>query len=636
VNKRYWSWILVTTLVLFILPAAGAAGAQAQAPGVPAQQTPSPTPMASPSNTAAPTGTAVLPSVTPVATGSPTPTAPAGTAPASPVPERDERPFLVLTGSSADPGQPAAGTSFQLDLDVANQGDADAHNVQLALSSDAFVAIGSGSTLYQDKIPDGDDETMGTRLTVTDTATPGVHSITVDMRYEDRDGKVFTDRATVGVDVAASVQQPVIVVQAVRMPSRVAPGIPFTIALDLANTGSQPATNVVVAPAAGPLALQGGGGSAPVYIPAGGLATVSLRVAAASPEAPGAVSQTLDIRYNGPTGAAFATTHVVGVVITGGAGTDPLPMVTGYRAGDQLGLHPGQVFELVLDVTNVGVADAFRTMMALGGGTAPTAASGTAAATSGSSLGVFAPLDTSNMRYLGHLPAGGTTTVTQRLIVDGAAKPGPYVLEIAMTYVDAKGTTLSNTEVISLVVTRPVDLALTATSPVTTTVAGESLPYPVEVLNRGANTVNVKEVTVAGPDSVEITDGSRYVGPLDAGASDTLEPVLTPGKEGPLAIEITAHYLDDLNNDQVVTQTYTLTVTAAAPETAAPASGTPGEGNLFIRVLKGFLGLGASPPLAVTEPGRIEVPGGGQGQGQGSSGSQGTAPVRVRAAPANR
>ncbi len=611
--------IVLVVLVIGQLTA-GPAFAQGPTPeptatSIPAQPTASPPPATA---TVPPGPPTAMATATVAATTLP-PTAVTATADATSAtsPPQDERPFIVVVGYDTNPSQPRPGATFQLALYLSNEGDADARNVQVGLASDTFLPASQGSVLFEDKIRDGEDETLGTDMVVSETATPGVHSLALDLRYEDRDGNVFTDRATIGIEVAAGgTRRPLVVVSAVHMPSRVAPGIPFTLGLDLVNNGAQEAKNVLVAPAAGPLAFQGGGGSVPVNIPPGGGANIALRLVAASPSQPGAASQILDLRYDGPDGTPYVGTHVVGLVITGGAATDPLPMVVGYRAGSRLGLHPGQVFELVLEITNVGVADALRTVLALGGGAPPTASGGASGAVSGGSsgaaLGVFAPLETSNVRYLGRLPAGDSTALTQRMVVDGAAKPGPYVLELTFNYVDGNGQALSNTEVISLIVTRPVSLGITALSAITTTLASQPLPFPVEVLNQGGSTVNVTTMEVIGSAGVSVADGSRFVGELDSGASDILEPVITASETGPAELTVAVHYLDDLNNEQTVTETFTLTVEAASdlPQNEEE-DGVPAEGNLFVRILKGFLGLGASPPLP--PPSAITMPVSGEG-----------------------
>lgn len=572
--------------------------------GAAAQQTDTPPP---PSDTATPEPTRTATSLpTASVTSGPTasPTKVATTESTAPV----KRPAVVITGYNANPSQPGPGNGFSLDLYLANQGRSDARDVQLSLTSETFLPAGTGSVLFVDRIKDGDDATVSTSLVVVQTATVGAHPLAIAIRYVDGDGNSYSEEATISIEVATgNIRKPQVVVSAVRMPGRVAPGIPFTLSMDLANTGGMDARNVLVSPAAGPLAFQGGGLSTPVFIPAGGVAAVSLRLVAASPSEPGAASQTLDIRYDGMDGERFTATQVVGVVITGGAATDPLPMVTSYSAGQGLSLYPGQVFELSLEVTNVGVADALRTMLVFGGGSAPSTSGGTGSGgtggSSGTSLGVFAPLETSNVRFLDRVAAGTSTQVTQRLVVDGAAKPGSYTLDVSFNYVDANGEALSNTEVISLLVSRRVALGITAMNPVTNTLAGEPLLFPIEVLNQGGDTVNVTEVSVTGAANASVANGSRFVGQLDSGASDTVEAEITADEAGEAELLVTVRYLDDLNNEQVITKTLTLAVDEA-PAMPDGAERPPSEeGNLFLRLIKGFLGLGASAGQATSDVG---------------------------------
>ena len=63
------------------------------------------------------------------------------------------------------------------------------------------------------------------------------------------------------------------------------------------------------------------------------------------------------------------------------------------------------------------------------------------------------------------------------------------------------------------------------------------------------------------------------------------------------------HYLDDLNNEQVITKTLKLAVDDAPPLPEASAGGRATEGNIFLRLIKGFLGLGASAGRASSDVG---------------------------------
>jgi hypothetical protein len=566
-------------------------------------QPPTATAPASPSATWPPTETPE-PSRTP--TGAPggtrTVTAePSDTATPRSAVENEERPIIVLVSSGVNPGQPVPNATFQLTLDVKNVGEHLAENVTLSLSSDTFLAVNPGTLLFKNSIDEGDSSSFEVTLQVAAGATPGVHPLAVAMRWDDSYGGTYTDQSSLGIEVGnAGVQRPVVVVSSARLPGRVAPGVPFNLVLNLQNTGGREALNVVIVPTSGPLTLQGTGGSAPVTIPPGGTTTVSLRVMASTVPEPGATAETLELRYDGPDGQRYTETQSVGLIVTGNAAFQPLPIVAGYRA-IPAELHPGEVFELQLEVLNVGVSAALRTIMALGGGGAP-AASSSGTTSGGTSLGVFAPLDTSNVRFLGQLPVGQPVDVTQRLAVDGAAKPGTYVLEVAFSYIDADGAALQTSEFISLLVSRRVMLSINPIGVVTSTVVGEPVPFSVELINAGGATVNVTTAEASGGRSLEVVDGRRYVGPLDSGGADTLDATLVPKAPGEAQVTVAVSYLDDFNREQVITDTFDILIEAAPARPLDEEPAEPDDGNLVLRILRGLLGLGASPPSAAPAP----------------------------------
>jgi hypothetical protein len=339
----------------------------------------------------------------------------------------------------------------------------------------------------------------------------------------------------------------------------------------------------------------------PLNLAPGASGVVSLRVQAADVE-PGATSQSLELRYDEPSGERRTDTQLVGVVVAGDSALGPMPLIDAYRTvsfgsgnddGAEAMLHPGQVFDLVLDVANVGLAAAQRTRLTLG---AASAGAGSAAASGGSGLGVFAPVGTSNVRFLGLLAAGESRQVTQSMVIDGAAKPGVYQLPIVFAYVDDDGQMQETSEVISLLVSRPVNLVITPITVVTETLGLAPFPFSAEITNAGDGTVKVGEVIVSGSAGLRIEDGRRFIGPLDAGALDTIDATVIPREPGRSVVTLTVNYTDDFNRPGKVEREFPVEVTEAN-EAAPPSEGEPRPtGNVVVRIIKGLLGLGASPP----------------------------------------
>jgi hypothetical protein len=572
------------------------------------------------------------------------------TTPAPPVPADADRPILRVVKTHVDPGSLAPGQDFTVRIDVENVGRRDAEHVQLSLGGTAFLPLDRGAVLYKEEIDAGETRPFETRMRVDSGAASGVFALSLALRWEDGDGNPFADQTSLGIQVvAASKTRPVLAVSVGAVPARCVPGVPFDVAVTLTNTGGSEARNVAVVPAAGPLSPRGGD-APPVTIAPGASATVDLALMATDAAPPGANAQTLEVRYDDPDGQRYTDTTVVGISVAGDAAMGPVPMVTGYRvvgpgatareapAGADNVLHPGEVFELQIEVRNVGARDAVSARLALGGGASAAGTTGTSGASGGSaSLGVFAPLETSNVRFLGRLAAGASQTVRQRMVVDGAAKAGVYVLEVQFAFADPDGVGGTSSEVISLLVSRRVSLEINPVSVVTSTIVGSEVPFGIEIVNAGDTKVVVGNAEVVAEGKVDVTDGTVFVGPVDGGSVFPVDATLVGRAPGKAKIKVVVHYTDDFGQAQTIEKPFDLLVEAepAPPPGAVVPVEDRGGGNVGLRILKGLLGLGASAPQPALMPGAIGAPAviieGSRGGPGGGSGT-----VRMAPAPAVR
>jgi hypothetical protein len=597
-------------------------------------------PTAQPSDTPRPTNT--RPGPPPTWTRPPTST-PVPSATVEPTettrPKADiHRPLLVIENMQVDPRRPSPGSTFKLEVDVVNAGDAHAHNVRFSWSSEIFLPEGESTQHFEKGIPANDEHDFDARARVASTVKAGTYPIQVTVSWEDGDGAADTTTANLAVEVGGqSAVRPLLSVTAWRAPGWVVPGIAFGVAFDIVNTGGREARNVQIVPAGGSVALASQASGGVLNIGGGGSATQSLRLIAAASAEQQAVAQPMELRYDDEDGTRYTESLTIGFGVVDPDADQPLPMIESYRvrpanpdiartgAGDATTLHPGEVFWLDLSILNVGRQAAVRSFLAFGGGAAPSAADGAGSAAGAPSLGVFAPLGRSNRVFLGRIEAGGGTTVTQRMVADGSAKPGVYALDVAMSYDDAEGKTLQSSEIVTLLLSRPAQLQFSAVNVMTSTVVGQSVPFAVEIINGSANTLNVSQVTVEGDRWMGVTGGSRYVGPLDDGGSDVIEAVLDPKAPGTATVTVIVAYVDDFNQTQEVRESYEFEVAEAPPEVEGADEPPPPTRSLFARVLRGLFGLGASPPAPVTAPamdGAIEIgpgsgraaPGGGQAE----------------------
>lgn len=600
---------------------AAAARAAALAAQQPSTATATATATARPSDTPRPTNTrpGPPPTWTRPPTWTPVPSATAEPS-ATAKPQADiHRPLLVIESMAVEPRRPAPGSAFELDVDVQNVGRKHAYNVRFSWSSETFLPEGESAQLYKDGIRPGDERDFETRARVASTVKAGTYPIQVTVTWEDEAGNADSTQSSLAVEVGGqSAVRPLLAVTAWRAPGWVVPGVPFGVAFDLVNTGGREARNVQIVPAGGTVALASPGDEGVLNIGGGGAATRSIRLIAAAEAEQRAVAQPMELRYDDEDGTRYTENLTIGFGVVDPDADQPLPMIASYRVrpavadparagdGDATTLHPGEVFWLDLAITNVGRQAAARSFMAFGGGAAPSAADGAGSA-GAPSLGVFAPLGRSNRVFLGRIDAGATTTVTQRMVADGAAKPGVYALDVAMSYDDAEGKTLQSSEIVTLLLSRQALVQFSPVNVITQTVVGQSMAFAVEIINAGANTLNIGEVSVEGGRRIGVQGGSRYVGPLDDGGSDLIEATLEPKAPGPATVTVVVRYVDDFNQPQAIREDFAFEV-ADAPEVPVDAEATPEppRRSLVVRIVRGLLGLGASPPAPAPEIGGAE------------------------------
>lgn len=551
---------------------------------------------------------------------------------------------LVIESMKVDPKRPSPGNSFGFEVDVQNVGRLKAYNVRFSWQSETFLPEGESTQHYKGGIDPDKERDFDAKARVAATVKAGMYPIQVTVTWEDASGVLDTVQATLAVEVGGqSAVRPLLAVTAWRAPSWVVPGNAFGVAFDVVNTGGRTARNVQFVPAGGSTALASQSEGNPLDVGAGGRATQTVRLIAAAESGQRAVAQPIELRYDDEDGVRYTENLTIGFGVVDPNTDQPLPMIDSYRVrpvtadparagdGDTTTLHPGEVFWLDMSILNVGRQAAVRAFLAFGGGSAPSAADGAGSPSGAPSLGVFAPLGRSNRLFLGLIRAGEGTTVTQRMVADGAAKPGVYALDVAMSYDNAEGKTLQSSEVVTLLLSRQALVQFSPVNVVTSTVTGQSVPFAVEIINTGANTLNVGDVRVEGSRHMGVQGGSRYVGPLDDGGSDVVEAVLEPKAPGAATVTVVVTYVDDFNQSQEIRQDYAFEVAEAPAEPEGPATAPPPTRGFFVRFLRGLFGLGASPGSAAPTLGPTD----GATDGPTDGSSSGPAPSgAVRMAPA--
>jgi hypothetical protein len=367
-------------------------------------------------------------------------------------------------------------------------------------------------------------------------------------------------------------------------PAILGPGDAFSLTLCLANRGSRTATQVVVGAASPELAVPAGGSNvvAVERIGMDQVVTTTLPLVLGDVTQAGRSGLEIALDYSDYQGGSYGDRQSVGVEISTALADRPQLIIADY-ATTPGPLAPGDAFTLTLEVSNVGGGEAQRLTLTLGG-------------EGGSGLAPFAPLQSSNVKFVPSLAAGATVEVTQRLVVDGGADPGAYSLPLALAFDDARGTRHSDSQLISLLVRRRPHLQIGYYRPVEVVTVGVPFELPVEVTNIGRTLVNVSTLEVTSA-QLDIQEGSLYLGPLDGGTSGSLEASAVAQEGGMAEVQVAVHYLDDFEQPQVVTKTLTVEVEepVATPEPGGGEDQEQEKGfwDKLLRVLRGLVGLGS-------------------------------------------
>ncbi len=418
--------------------------------------------------------------------------------------------------------------------------------------------------------------------------------------------------------------RPVLVVNAYSVTEgRVAAGEEFVLAVELKNKGDKEAHKVIVTYDAGTnFYLKGSGGTDYVEnIDDGDKFTSKQRFTGALDLAWTDIAPIIvNVSYTDSDGNPYTATFTLNLNSQGGAVTygTPTPVaakpqivVTGYKTDVDI-LQPGTAFDLALDIRNMGAADATAVTMVLGGGVTSGNDSGTPTAGgvsgSGGDLTVFAPLNSSNIVYLGDVKKDGVATINLKLIVNVTTQPGVYTLKISFVYTDPKGNSVVDDQVITLLVYSLPQVDVNFYRDPGEFMVGNMAVLPLQVTNLGKKSSVLGNMTVTA-DGADITNNVSLVGSLDPGGYYTLDANIIPMNEGPLDVKVVINYTDDFNQPRTVEQKITINV-IAAPEIPTPELGPDGQPIVDVpvdvapetfwqkigRFFKGLFGLDSSNP----------------------------------------
>jgi hypothetical protein len=290
--------------------------------------------------------------------------------------------------------------------------------------------------------------------------------------------------------------------------------------------------------------------------------------------------------YNDGRGKPLTAPQSLSLIVQAQPAHSPQLIITAYSTAPGV-VTPGDPLTLTLEIANVGSADAQELVLALGG-------------QDGAALEPFMPVGSGNVLFVGALEREETVQVMQPLIVDGAAQARAYNLPVALSYAGPDGAPTTKVQRISLIVRRRVELQVEVYSRPESMAVNTPAQVSLEVLNVGRSAVDVVGLRATGLNMSLETQGTPFVGPLDAGGSAPLDLVLTPTRGGTTQLSVHVAYRDDLNRAQTWSQSLTFEVDAG--QSPAVQLGAPEQEerihesefwHTVLRALKGFVGFGS-------------------------------------------
>jgi hypothetical protein len=419
----------------------------------------------------------------------------------------------------------------------------------------------------------------------------------------------------------------------------VARGQEFTLSFRLRNAGSLKARNIVATFSSGDFLMRQTGGVVPGGVIDAGASTGYSQPMTASPAlTDGSIgSISLSVSYTDDIGGSYSEAFTLSIPI-GSAPRTPAPfasrtptpgyrpqlLVQGYLTEPEV-LSPGTRFTLRMTIVNVGETPARRITMILGGGTSSGPGQGTPGADttgglsgSGGDFSNFAPVGSSNVQFLGDLPAGTALTASQEMIVNGTTAAGAYALRISLIYTDPRGNSLTDDQVISVLVFSEPILEISFYRAPDPLFAGQTGTLPIQLVNIGRNSAVLGNMEITA-ENAEMSNSVALVGWLDPGNFYPLDALITPFQAGALEVTVAVHYLDDFNQSRTFTRT--LNVEVMEGEGGGGGGGEFSEGEIPIepaipvtetfwqkawRAVLGLLGLDSAPSQPQGEPGTIE------------------------------
>jgi hypothetical protein len=530
------------------------------------------------------------------------------------------QPSLIVRSFLANPSNVIPGGTVAITFEIVNQGNRIALGPSVTLSAGGkFAPAGGQAGATLPDIGQGASYTVTLNAIAAMDTPAGPNAVGIKMNYRDFEGKIYDTEATLTVNVGELAEaSQVTLARYLLDPNPVEPGEPVTVTVLVTNTGNDLASQVLLRVAGTDSVLLAGpqGDSFPVGdLAPGASASLELPMVVSKEADAGPQPQPLTITYlqkgESKENPGSMTIQVADVVKP-----EALLLLESYNTGQDV-LKPGDRFTLSMTLQNAGEADAANMLVTFGtvdstdpgndnddssGDNGSTVDTGSSTSTTPSST--FAPLGAGGTMFVGTLNAGGgSITLEQDFIVNGTVDSGIYNLPITIRYTDTDGENAQENLKASVVVVKPPQLRVTLLSPIPESVnTGEPVSVGLDIINTGNDIIRFTTATVE-TENAEILDGAEvFLGSLDGEENTSVNATVMPLEEGRVSITVSLNYIDDLNREQAIVNTYETEamMPPPLPEDLGPPidvmpTPTPEPSNdaLVGQILLGLLGLGS-------------------------------------------
>lgn len=400
-------------------------------------------------------------------------------------------------------------------------------------------------------------------------------------------------------------------------------GEDFTMTIVFRNKGQRPATNLMIEFVPGDLIPRDTGGMQTITYLNQGESKSILQTFTVSPDlwSVKIANLSVNINYSDSDGNVYTDNFNLAVDLFIPFYNPPTPTVTPTPEAmlypqlviqsfstDVAYLQPGTMFKLNLVLTNLGNATAKSVSMVLGGGTVETNPEGTPVPGISGSAGDFtnfAPLDSSNIVFIGDISPGESVRVTQRIIVNVTTTTGAHSLDYSFVYLTESEQRVVDNQVITLLVYRLPSLQIDFSMEPGIFFTNQLNLLPLQIVNLGKQSVVLGNVQVTAADA-QFENNMALVGVIEPGFYFSLDTMVMPNEAGTLEVLVSVNYTDDFNQPRVFETTLSIDVLEMDMGEFEPGGepyppdgpddwGNPSEKETFwqiiIRVLRGLIGL---------------------------------------------